>query len=46
LRSALTSFLEFDMEGVQRLNRQPASSSAAVQALDAQAFYWRVLVRF
>jgi hemolysin activation/secretion protein len=46
MRSALTQFLEFDMEGVQRLNRQPASSSAAVQELDAQAFYWRVLVRF
>ena len=46
LRSALTQFLEFDMEGVQRLNRQPASSSSAVEELDAQAFYWRVLVRF
>ncbi len=46
MRSALTQFLEFDMEGVTRLNRQPASSSAAVAPLDAQAFYWRVLVRF
>ncbi len=46
VRSALTQFLEFDMEGVTRLNRQPASSSAAVAPLDAQAFYWRVLVRF
>jgi hemolysin activation/secretion protein len=46
MRSALTQFLEFDMEGVTRLNRQPASSNAAVAPLDAQAFYWRVLVRF
>jgi hemolysin activation/secretion protein len=46
LRSALTQFLEFDMEGVTRLNRQPASSSAAVEPLAAQAVYWRVLVRF
>ncbi|HVY16870.1 MAG TPA: ShlB/FhaC/HecB family hemolysin secretion/activation protein [Rhodopila sp.] len=46
VRSALTRFLEYDMEGVTRLNRQPASSNAAVAPLDAQAFYWRVLVRF
>jgi hypothetical protein len=34
------------MEGVTRLNRQPQSSNAAVAPLAAQAFYWRVLVRF
>lgn len=46
MRSALTRSLEFDMEGVTRLNRQPASSNALVAPLPAQAVYWRVLYRF
>jgi hemolysin activation/secretion protein len=46
VRAALTSYLELDLEGVSRLTRSPASSSAAVKPLAEQAFYWRLLGRF
>lgn len=46
LRSALTSYLELDLEGVSRLTRTPESSSGAVRPLAEKAFYWRLLGRF
>ncbi len=46
VRAALTTYLELDLEGVSRLTRSPASSSAAVKPLAEQAFYWRLLGRF
>ncbi len=46
VRSSLTRNLEFDIEGVTRLNRQPQGSSSSISELAAQAYYWRLLVRF
>lgn len=46
LRSTLTHEVEFDVEGVTRLNRQPTGTGTSIQALAAQAMYWRLLVRF
>lgn len=46
VRSTLTQWLEADLEGVTRLNRQPQSSSTSIAPLAAQAVYWRLLVRF
>jgi hemolysin activation/secretion protein len=43
-RFGLTRHAEFQVEGVRRFDRQP--NGAAGERLSADAFYWRVLMRF
>jgi hemolysin activation/secretion protein len=43
-RFGLTRHAEFQVEGVRRFDRQP--NGAAGDRLSADAFYWRVLMRF
>jgi hemolysin activation/secretion protein len=44
LRLTLDRTTDIQLEGVQRLTRRPQGPQS--QALDAQAFYWRVVTRF
>jgi hemolysin activation/secretion protein len=46
IRAALSQSLEFDIEGVYRLTRQPTGSSSAVKPLGGQAVYWRLVARY
>lgn len=43
-RFALTQYADFQFEGVRRFNQQPNGSAG--EDLKADAFYWRVLMRF
>lgn len=46
VRLFATRLTEFDLEGVNRITRTPNGTSGSVAALNADAIYWRVLVRF
>ncbi|MBV9734484.1 MAG: ShlB/FhaC/HecB family hemolysin secretion/activation protein [Acidisphaera sp.] len=46
VRLNVTSHTEFDLEGVIRNTRFPGATPGSVQALKADAVYWRVLARF
>jgi hemolysin activation/secretion protein len=41
VRTQITSYTEFDLEGLARLNRHPAG-----QTVNSSGVYWRVLTRF
>jgi hemolysin activation/secretion protein len=45
-RLLITKYTELDLEGLERFNRYPNGSGADISALNATAFYWRVLARF
>ncbi len=45
-RLLITKYTELDLEGLERLNRYPNGSGPTISALNATAFYWRVLARF
>jgi hemolysin activation/secretion protein len=45
-RITLTSYTELDLEALERFNRYPDGSGPNLSALNATAFYWRVLARF
>jgi hypothetical protein len=45
-RFNITSYTEFDIEGVIRNTRLPVGTVGVVKPLKADAAYWRVLSRF
>jgi len=46
VRLLFTKYTELDLEGAERFNRYPDGSGPTISALNATAFYWRVLARF
>jgi hemolysin activation/secretion protein len=46
VRTTVTQYTEFDVEGVERFTREPQDSLSTVSPLKGQALYWRVLARF
>ena len=46
VRASVTRYVSVQLEGVERLTRQPQGSSASVSRLKATAFYWGLTTRW